>query len=1279
MFSAQAKSSKEIERLSKVFAPLLNEKSQHFNPDFAKIMSFSGILSDELLDEADEYGDDEKWEPALFQGTAVDEVIDALVASRAPMIFVKGDPGSGKTAVIHDVVLKLVSGEVPLPTVYQKRTSGVGTIKISMRNFMVGGPLDIKYYFDVLHTVSKNLNKKIAVVFTDAEFVTPYIVSVLKEEADRGPGKSIPSILETDNKSYGNAIKGHPSLTSVVPTVTVTALKSPQVIAILKKRAEQLKDYNVQLSDKIFEALVDVAPDYRRDVSEPRRSLQLLEKFMISQRRRIGNDKKVEPSKIDLYKFVAEQVKLPVIPQNEQEFAEYMDNVKKDIKQELVGQDANVDGIVDQFVAALTSRTRSHTSAILLGSTGVGKSLIAKKLAEKFYGDKNRLLELDMTQFSSERALDTLFGAANGIVSADKEKGVLCDFFTGPGQGGGIVLMNEIEEMPAQALTRFMEMLDTGYFRGGDGTVHYVGRSFFMLTSNKNSSRLLSPDAIRGVTQAELDRRVAGITQEQMKKAFTEKVSYTEDSRKQAKPAVFERIDRFYYFAPLLKENAIKVAQLEIDSWLKEYNKENTTQIAADSSVAEVATSAFYNEALGARQVRTSVNLFLTRAVQAFKKEFGYDVKNLTVSATLHPSLKTVSYITVTNPENGQKKTIDGPRVPVDNRLFDKEFRDALTNLEKNLNSEIFGQQESISKVVSALKARFLRGGKGEVTAGFLCGVTGSGKSEIGKLISKYLYGNEEAIGIFEMGRIQHKTDLNTILSPGKGIIGSDEPGELEQFLMKYPEGGVLMFDELSNAGGDDPGLKSAIVKQFYNMMQEGYYKSPSGNVYNLRNHLILFTGNDGEEVLKGRTSDSMLLEAYNEFVKDPNNLKAFLYRKGFTDAFMGRLAFMSFMRPTLTPVKKLIAGKMLNRWKKEVEANQPFDIEFGQDLVDEIGLLQFSPTTGARSISEFISNTLGQLVADEALKADWEHLLGTGQRGKIALSVSTIKPSRPFYTGDVPEKTQAVLKAVMTVDGVARDEVTIDFTKSANFQPTVHIDVADATAVHEMGHLVTSYTKITGRKPVKITITPEKVGDGLQALGYVQYRGVPRNGHANLEFLVANAAGLYAGSEAEFMSIHDWNGGRSSDVESAGGLIRKMVLDSHMDPRFDAIHAFLDKNGEYINNIPESLKAEFDRYVNEIMRAAKQTAQDTIRANWHVVSAGKKLLLEVGSLNEKQIEELMKQGEVYRVRMDQLMASGWTKEAAEEIGDQIDLDKVKAAGKEECEQLLIAGTGGGQ
>src|SRR6185437_7579740 len=117
------------------------------------------------------------------------------------------------------------------------------------------------------------------------------------------------------------------------------------------------------------------------------------------------------------------------------------------------------------------------------------------------------------------------------------------------------------------------------------------------------------------------------------------------------------------------------------------------------------------------------------------------------------------------------------------------------------------------------IKSLYLRPDNERLASVFLMGTTGTGKTQLARMIGKYLYGDIDATEKIEMDKIDTMQKLDEVFSPPKGTLGSTDPGQLERFLLKYPDGGVILFDEASNAGGGNLALKSAIFDRLKNFL----------------------------------------------------------------------------------------------------------------------------------------------------------------------------------------------------------------------------------------------------------------------------------------------------------------------------------------------------------------------------------------------------------------------------------------------------------------------------
>lgn len=1182
----------------------------------------------------------------------LNELMDALVRRDGKYPVIVGGVGSGKSALIEALIRKIQYQELPTG-IFTNELQNTYYLKVSARNFM-HNQIDIKAFMQVMSHLKFELNFDPVVVLTDVNHLEAQHLTVLAEMATAVD--SIPVILEADEKAFSTSILSSAKFQRYATPIKLKAPTNTEVITLLKDSghlAALQRRYKVDFNEEALMAAVEVSEDYRIDLSNPTRTLTMLEALAIKTNR-VQKGQAHTVNKKEIFKFVSESTGVPVVAQDREAFIEYMAGLRKRVLEQVIGQDHIINGLIDQFQTALLSRGRKHSIAMIMGPTGVGKTYGAETIAKEFYGTKDRLLDLDMTQFKDEHQLNVLFGAGNGYLSSDTNKGTLCEFLDRMGSGGGMIVMNEFEEAHPNVVTRMMELFDKGYVRCGDGKIRYAGRTLFVLTSNKQSDKILPSSRVKNTTEAELDRIIGGISQDQMKKAWTEKASYT-DQNGQIKNAVVERIDKWYYAKPLLLEQAIRITKMVVESYKKEQAHSDDLEISVDDSFSENLASAFYNEENGARQLKFMVQQNLSKAIQEFRNKHGAYSNKLVVTASLHPVMKTKSIITVTEENTDKTISIDGPSVPVGNKLFESDFRSRLTSLEANLKKEIFGQDEAISIFVGAVKSRYLKSETKKAVAGYLIGTTGTGKTQLGKSVAMQLFDRNDAYEIFSMGNIKHESDLGNIFSPGKGIIGSDSPGQLESFLNRFPDGGVLIFDEMSNAGGADLALRTQVYKRFYTILDEGKYETPSGKTYDMTKYVILFTGNDGEEQFRGLSSDSMINETYNQILKNPAIVKEILLKSGAPEAFLGRLAFTHMMRPATSKVKQLISKKMLAEWISDVEKAQPITIEYDDQFVAELSELMFTSGAGARALAQFLESYFGKLVSDGAFSLDWEKLLASGKKGTLKVRIESIKPKSIFYKGDKPDATKATLILESYFDGAIVGTHEVDITPIANFAPQVHHDDAYATAAHEMGHIVTSFTAITGKKPVKVTIVPEKIGT-LSALGYAQYRSVPVKGHWTREKLVHMIAGLLAGSEAEsHITGNATNAGRSNDVESAGKMARKVILENHLIKGLDSTHAFVDQNGNIVNNLPAKEAEIFESEVRKVMEEGGALAMETIKKQIRTINAGIELLMKHGSLSEEELDRLLARGKV-----------------AAETNQEIDLNGIVVTdAKASCENLL--------
>lgn len=225
-----------------------------------------------------------------------------------------------------------------------------------------------------------------------------------------------------------------------------------------------------------------------------------------------------------------------------------------ELKKKVIGQDETVDKIVKNIRRnQLGLRKSAHSAGnfIFIGSTGVGKTYLAKQLAKYLYGSEDNLLRLDMSEFQTEIDVNKLLGSAPGYIGY-KESGVLVKGLAKKPET--VVLFDEIEKAHPKIYDVLLQLLDEGFVTGSDGVKVDATKSLIIFTSNI------------GVRQAREMSSPLGFTDtfEQKKNSRKEEI-ITKALKKRFSPEFLNRLDGICYFNSLDKDTLKTILYKELD------------------------------------------------------------------------------------------------------------------------------------------------------------------------------------------------------------------------------------------------------------------------------------------------------------------------------------------------------------------------------------------------------------------------------------------------------------------------------------------------------------------------------------------------------------------------------------------------------------------------------------------------------------------------------------------------------------------------------------------
>ena len=259
----------------------------------------------------------------------------------------------------------------------------------------------------------------------------------------------------------------------------------------------------------------------------------------------------------------------------------------------VIGQDEGVQAVAEAVLrarAGLKDEKRPIGSFIFLGSTGVGKTELAKALSEALFDSEKNMIRIDMSEYMEKHSVSRLVGAPPGYVGYD-EGGQLTEAVRR--KPYSVILFDEIEKAHPDVFNILLQLLDDGRLTDNQGRTVDFKNTIVIMTSNIGSNYLI--DGIRqdGTIDADVKQKV----QDETKKYF--------------RPEFLNRIDEIVVFSPLTEDQIVKIIDLgmkDIEHRLEERNIKLSLTEAAKKFIADES----YDPAYGARPVKR----FLQRSVE---------------------------------------------------------------------------------------------------------------------------------------------------------------------------------------------------------------------------------------------------------------------------------------------------------------------------------------------------------------------------------------------------------------------------------------------------------------------------------------------------------------------------------------------------------------------------------------------------------------------------------------------------------------------------------------
>ena len=365
-----------------------------------------------------------------------------------------------------------------------------------------------------------------------------------------------------------------------------TELKVPPSIEELKKKAAEIRNQKIEVVKKQnYEQAAQLRDKEKKLLDKLDAEKKKFEEEMINNKKQISLE--------DVYDVVSNMTKIPVNKMSVDDTKALL-NLDKELMGKVIGQDEAVKKIakaIKRNRLGIKDPNRPIGSFVFLGSTGVGKTHLAKQLAKEMFGSEDSLIRVDMSEYQEKHTVSKLVGAPPGYVGYE-EGGLLTEKVKN--KPYSVILFDEVEKAHKDVFTVLLQILDDGHVTDSLGRKINFKNTLIILTSNLGVKKLQDFGTGIGFGTSAYGNEEAKkqVLMKEMKNFFS--------------PEFINRIDDTIVFNSLSKEDIKKITEIELKKLIGRLEDMNY-KVSYDETLVEYLSKVGFDELYGARPLKRAI------------------------------------------------------------------------------------------------------------------------------------------------------------------------------------------------------------------------------------------------------------------------------------------------------------------------------------------------------------------------------------------------------------------------------------------------------------------------------------------------------------------------------------------------------------------------------------------------------------------------------------------------------------------------------------------------